>query len=123
MVEFDGVEVVSVEYVIWVSVMMDYVVFGGGLLMVINFLVLMQVIFECVKQVGVVILVVGVGVGLMGSLWFNQSVCKILDFCDVRIYCDDKFKRNVFELGVLVEDDFVVEDLVYIWLRDLFLSE
>lgn len=123
MVELDDVEVASIDHALRVSATMDYVVFGGGPLMAINPLAPMQVIFERAKQAGVATVAAGVGVGPMGSPWLNQSVRKILDLCDVRIYRDEKSKRNALELGVLSEDDPVAEDPAYTWLRDLPPSE
>tara|TARA_R110000823_G_scaffold282241_2_gene400464 strand:- start:7563 stop:9935 length:2373 start_codon:yes stop_codon:yes gene_type:complete len=117
--ELEEVDVASLDHAASISPTMDYVVFGGGPMMAIDPLAPMQVLFERARAAGVTTIAAGVGVGPLGRKWLNQSIGRILDLCDVRIYRDEKSRRNALELGVSAEQDPVAEDPAYTWLRDV----
>lgn len=119
MPELADVDVASLDHASSISATMDYVVFGGGPMMAIDPLAPMQVLFERARAAGVTTIAAGVGVGPVGRTWLNQSIGRILDLCDVRIYRDEKSRRNALELGVSAEQDPVAEDPAYTWLRDV----
>ena len=119
MPELNDVEIVTLEQASSLSATMDYVVFGGGPVMAIEPLAPMEVVFERARAAGVTTIAAGVGVGPLGRPWLNQSIARILELCDFRIYRDEKSRRNAMGLGVRAEEDLVAEDPAYTWLCDL----
>ncbi|MGP4846110.1 polysaccharide pyruvyl transferase family protein [Marinobacter sp. 1Y8] len=119
MPEFEGVEIVDIEQAVSISATMDYMVFGGGPMMAIDPLAPMEVLFERARAAGVATIAAGVGVGPLGASWLNQSLRRILDLSDIRIYRDEKSRRNALMLGVDAENDSVAEDPAFSWLSDV----
>ncbi|MHA7855901.1 polysaccharide pyruvyl transferase family protein [Marinobacter shengliensis] len=115
--EFENVEIVDIDHAVATSATMDYLVFGGGPMMAIDPLAPMEVMFERAHAAGVTTIAASVGVGPLGGAWLNQSIRRILELCDIRIYRDEKSRQNAVQLGVPAENDDVAEDPAFTWLR------
>jgi len=117
MAEFKNCHILTIEQSISAASDMDCVVFGGGPLMAIDAIAPMQVIFEKAKQAGVKTGVTGCGVGPLGDKRYNNSIKRILELSDFRIYRDEKSRLNALSLGVDAREDLVAEDPAFTWLK------
>ncbi|MFV9504779.1 MAG: polysaccharide pyruvyl transferase family protein [Oscillochloridaceae bacterium umkhey_bin13] len=98
---------------------MDLVVFAGGPLMAIQALADMHALFDQAARHGVVTLVMGCGVGPLGTPALNQQIRAILDLASVRIYRDHRSAQLAAQLGVRPGHDAVAEDPALTWLQQL----
>jgi MoaA/NifB/PqqE/SkfB family radical SAM enzyme/polysaccharide pyruvyl transferase WcaK-like protein len=118
MPEFKNVVVVDPEQGASLAAEMDMVVFGGGPLMAIQELAPMQAIFERAKASGVSTVIAGCGIGPFGDSWRNDSIKRILELSDIRIYRDHRSKDFAAQLGINVQSDVVAEDPAFTWLAE-----
>ncbi len=116
MPEFRNTHIVTTMQAINLCEYVDFVVFGGGPIMGINELAPMQVLFERAKRNKVKTIICGSGIGPFGTKWQNESIKRILELSDVRLYRDEKSKFSAQELGIDVSSDYVVEDPAFTWL-------
>lgn len=119
MIEFKNCKVITIEQALQISGQTDYVMFGGGPLMAIDSIAPMQVIFENAKKGRAKTIVAGCGVGPLGEDRFNNSIKRILELSDRRIYRDHKSKQNAVYLGVDAINDIVAEDPAFTWLKSV----
>ncbi|MEL4869138.1 polysaccharide pyruvyl transferase family protein [Pantoea agglomerans] len=119
MVEFKNCKVVTIEQALLLSGKSDFVMFGGGPLMAIDSIAPMQVIFENAKKANAKTIIAGCGVGPLGDARFNNSIKRILELSDERIYRDQKSKKNAIYLGVDAQNDVVAEDPAFTWLKSV----
>lgn len=119
MPEFRNTTIVTPEEGISLANDMDYVVFGGGPLMAIDPLAPMQAIFERAKKHNVKTIVAGCGVGPLGDSWHNDSIAKILELSDIRIYRDARSRDYAEQLGIDTTTDAVAEDPAFTWLATI----
>lgn len=117
MVEFNDVDIVNLKDAVTHIAEYDYLLFGGGPMMAINDLAPMQVLFEKAKKANVTTIASGVGVGPLGKEWLNQSIKKILQNSDIRIYRDQKSLELAKNLGIDTTSDTVAEDPALTWLK------
>lgn len=118
MPEFKNVVVVNPEQGATLAAQMDLVVFGGGPLMAIEPLAPMQAIFERAKTANVKTVIAGCGIGPFGNSWHNDSIKRILELSDIRIYRDQRSKDYALQLGVAAQQDTVAEDPAFTWLAE-----
>ena len=118
MPEFKNVVVVTPEQGATLAAQMDLVVFGGGPLMAIEPLAPMQAIFERAKTANVKTVIAGCGIGPFGNSWHNDSIKRILELSDIRIYRDQRSKDYALQLGVAAQQDTVAEDPAFTWLAE-----
>lgn len=119
MFEFHNVEIVEIDHAIAISATMDFLVFGGGPMMAINPLAPMEVLFERARTARIKTIAASVGVGPLGGSWFNESIRRTLELCDIRIYRDEKSRQNALQIGVAAENDPIAEDPAFYWLGEI----
>lgn len=119
MPEFKNCKILTIEQAIQKANQMDFVMFGGGPLMAIDSIAPMQIIFENAKKGKASTIIAGCGVGPLGDERYNNSIKRILELSDYRIYRDIKSKQNAIDLGVDAEEDVVSEDPAFTWLKSV----
>lgn len=117
--EFRNTTIVSTLEGAALASSMDFVIFGGGPIMGINELAPMQAIFENAKKTNVKTIIASAGVGPFGDKWHNESIKKILELSDIRIYRDKRSKDYAESLGINTELDCVAEDPAFTWLSSI----
>ncbi|HID2490493.1 TPA: polysaccharide pyruvyl transferase family protein [Enterobacter cloacae] len=119
MAEFKNCKVVTIEQALQLSGKSDFVMFGGGPLMAIDSIAPMQVIFENAKKGNATTIIAGCGIGPLGEARFNDSIKRILELSDKRVYRDQKSKKNAMYLGIDAQNDIVAEDPAFTWLKSV----
>lgn len=117
--ELQKIKILSVERGLNLVQKMDLVVFGGGPIMAIDNLAEIEVIFLTARNNAVPTFVAGCGIGPLGREYHNASIKRILCFASLRIYRDEKSKKNAEQLGVDTSCDYVSEDPAFVWLNKI----
>lgn len=116
MPELAGIEIATPAQGVALARSADLVVFGGGPLMALGVLAEMEAIFQVAKAHGAKTMIAGCGVGPLGHDWHNQSIRRILELSDLRIYRDQRSRELAAGLGVDTQADAVAEDPAFSWL-------
>lgn len=116
MSELLGVRIVGPEVGVQLAGMADLTVFGGGPIMAIDETAEMLAIFEATKNAGGKTLLAGCGVGPLGATWHNETIRKIIQLADSRIFRDENSQKISAKLGVDTSQDIIAEDPAFTWL-------
>ncbi|MBY7894055.1 polysaccharide pyruvyl transferase family protein [Vibrio fluvialis] len=119
MKEFRNTKILSEDEAFKELKNVDTLVFGGGPMMAIDEMALMQCLFEAANKYQVRTVVGGCGVGPLGEEWHNESIKKVLELANTRIYRDKKSKELASSLGIDTTNDHVAEDPAFTWLASI----
>jgi sulfatase maturation enzyme AslB (radical SAM superfamily) len=123
MAELSDCPVVSIEQAMEIAPRSRAVVFGGGPLMAIPEIALMESLFARAERVAVPRIIAGCGVGPLGPAPFNRSIAALLRLASHRIFRDLESKRAAEQLlGHDLEEAVVADDPARSWLAGLDLG-
>lgn len=119
MPELEGCEVLTYDEAFDRADAVDYMIFGGGPIMAIPEIGKMEALFLKSKNAGVKTVVAGCGVGPMGEAYINDSIKRLLQMSDVRIYRDKKSFDHVEKMGLKGGEDIIAEDPAFTWIESV----
>ncbi|MEM6823814.1 MAG: polysaccharide pyruvyl transferase family protein [Pseudomonadota bacterium] len=95
----------------------DLLVLGGGPIMAIHDLAVIEALFAAAQRLSIPRIIAGSGVGPLGDAYLDASITRILSMADRRIYRDAASRAAAAKLGVDTTHDAVTEDPAFAWLR------